>query len=878
MKLRKLNAVGFADPEMLKDKVRILTMGDDPRNNTGFGIVHRNIIRSLKESTISDNYYIASIGWFSPTHTDTRSNMSFQDGIPIENPDNIIETGSEENYGIDTFKKVLSYYNPTVLVTVGDSWMIEGIPNFKKKYNFTWIHYLPIDGIEIPARFISTIDCTDKVIVYSEFGYNVLKEAKFDMSKVSIIGHGVDTETFKKESKEKAREELGINKDDFVVLWSGRNTPRKRIDLALKAFSMFISESLTCSNCSAIYFKNHNSFESVKNNNICLCCSGSNTMKYIPKKDDVKLFLFTTTYDIGFNIRELVIKYELNGKVIIPEENSVGIGFTDKDLVDIYNSADVFLNTSESEGWGMPIHEAMSCGLPVVVPNFGGYINDLVYHMENGFAYKYDYLDRDPSGYIRCRPSCADAAKYLDLVYCANRDKEDDFISRWPIQEEGIKEILSSITKKGEESSRARTWDKFRVDMKETISKCVPENQFKDTMLSVSKHIGKKKTIAFIGERFDRTSGAEKSIYNLLIKMKSSGYNIIIYYLKKNRNSIFTNFNNYVTDDGWLEIQAIPNEKFIDSFLEEVKPELVLTQLRISGLVGELCMKHGIKYNVFMRSYEGLCENNIAISTCNHNCLSCNVFLSNLDSYEYYTKSLNGANRIIFNSNFFFSKFFNTPWSDRYFSKENKDYSISMVMYPYINTEHGSFLVSPFAMRTEEYITLIKPNVAKGSHIFLEIARILNSFHKFNIKFLLVGEADKFTLGEIKKSGINNLEIAGVGTNMADVYARSAIVLIPTICKETFGRVPIEAAANGIPVFAAALGGLVESCCESSLITHWYNTNAWMEKIRGIMYNEHEEKDKLLADQFIHLEKYKKKRDSHLNDYLSYVKKEIKDK
>lgn len=35
----------------------------------------------------------------------------------------------------------------------------------------------------------------------------------------------------------------------------------------------------------------------------------------------------------------------------------------------LYNSADVFLHTSEYEGFGLPILEAMSCGVPVVVSN-----------------------------------------------------------------------------------------------------------------------------------------------------------------------------------------------------------------------------------------------------------------------------------------------------------------------------------------------------------------------------------------------------------------------------------------------------------------------------------------------------------------------------
>jgi glycosyltransferase involved in cell wall biosynthesis len=42
-------------------------------------------------------------------------------------------------------------------------------------------------------------------------------------------------------------------------------------------------------------------------------------------------------------------------------------GFPDKYMVDLYNSFDVFLSVSRGEGFGIPILEAQSCGLPVIV-------------------------------------------------------------------------------------------------------------------------------------------------------------------------------------------------------------------------------------------------------------------------------------------------------------------------------------------------------------------------------------------------------------------------------------------------------------------------------------------------------------------------------
>ena len=53
-------------------------------------------------------------------------------------------------------------------------------------------------------------------------------------------------------------------------------------------------------------------------------------------------------------------------------------------LVEILNSADVFLIPSQSESFGLAALEAMSCGLPVVSSSVGG-LPELIRHNETGF-------------------------------------------------------------------------------------------------------------------------------------------------------------------------------------------------------------------------------------------------------------------------------------------------------------------------------------------------------------------------------------------------------------------------------------------------------------------------------------------------------------
>jgi N-acetyl-alpha-D-glucosaminyl L-malate synthase BshA len=62
-------------------------------------------------------------------------------------------------------------------------------------------------------------------------------------------------------------------------------------------------------------------------------------------------------------------------------------------LVEILNSADVFLIPSQSESFGLAALEAMACGLPVVSSSVGG-LPELIRHNETGFIAEIGDVDR----------------------------------------------------------------------------------------------------------------------------------------------------------------------------------------------------------------------------------------------------------------------------------------------------------------------------------------------------------------------------------------------------------------------------------------------------------------------------------------------------
>ncbi|KKK63581.1 hypothetical protein LCGC14_2992840 [marine sediment metagenome] len=68
-------------------------------------------------------------------------------------------------------------------------------------------------------------------------------------------------------------------------------------------------------------------------------------------------------------MHNLIKRYNLQNRVLFTGVNWFK-GFNYKDMNNVYNVMDVFLLTTSGEGFGIPIIEAMSCEVPVVVTDY----------------------------------------------------------------------------------------------------------------------------------------------------------------------------------------------------------------------------------------------------------------------------------------------------------------------------------------------------------------------------------------------------------------------------------------------------------------------------------------------------------------------------
>jgi glycosyltransferase involved in cell wall biosynthesis len=151
----------------------------------------------------------------------------------------------------------------------------------------------------------------DRILTNSAFTKReVLRLTGVDESKVEVVYHGVDHSRYRPMDKSESKRRFGFDTNEKHILVVAGNDARERTDLTRKIF------------------------DQVKK-----------------RRSDVKL--------IRPGSSETLVGPDIINIGYVPEP----------DMPVLYNAADVFLHTSEYEGFGVTIVEAMSCGVPVVVSN-----------------------------------------------------------------------------------------------------------------------------------------------------------------------------------------------------------------------------------------------------------------------------------------------------------------------------------------------------------------------------------------------------------------------------------------------------------------------------------------------------------------------------
>ena len=201
-----------------------------------------------------------------------------------------------------------------------------------------WMVYYPIE------KYLSKY--TDCLVTINKEDYNLAKEKFYSKEIIFTHGVGVNKEKFNlnmsKEETEKYRKELGIKKDDFVIIYVGELNKNKNHFMLLLAIKDLVS----------------------KHNNIKLILPGNGPLSE---------------------------KYEDWIKKNNLENNIKLLGYR-RDIPQLMKISNIAVSTSRREGLPVNVIESMISGLPDIVTNCRGN-RELIKNGENGYIVELDNIN-----------------------------------------------------------------------------------------------------------------------------------------------------------------------------------------------------------------------------------------------------------------------------------------------------------------------------------------------------------------------------------------------------------------------------------------------------------------------------------------------------
>ncbi|MBP5621153.1 MAG: glycosyltransferase family 4 protein [Thermoguttaceae bacterium] len=120
--------------------------------------------------------------------------------------------------------------------------------------------------------------------------------------------------------------------------------------------------------------------------------------------------------------------------------------------------------------------------------------------------------------------------------------------------------------------------------------------------------------------------------------------------------------------------------------------------------------------------------------------------------------------------------------------------------------------------RTPQYLTFVNPTVEKGLYWFVGIARALRETRP-DVPILIVEGRSQWRdlVPQRVRDELTNVRVMSNVAAPREFYAVTKLLIAPSLVEETFGRVVVEAAMNGVPVVASDRGALAELVEDSSV-------------------------------------------------------------
>jgi glycosyltransferase involved in cell wall biosynthesis len=303
-------------------KLKILMLGDHPLSPSGVGTQIKYIIDHLYKT---GKYEFICLGG-AVKHQDYRPQK-----IDIYGDDVMIFP--VDGYGNpDIIRSLLRTQKPDILWFMTDPRFYEWLWDIEDEVraNVPMIYYHVWDNYPYPKFNLPYYNSNDIIVTISKLTDDIVKTVSPSVERV-YIPHSVDLQIFRKLPEDETRKFKAENfGDKFTVFWNSRNAKRKMSGSVIFWFKEFLD---------------------------------------IVGKDKANLIMHTDPKDPnGQDLEAIIHELELtNGEVRF----SINHGPA-HELATLYNIADVTVNISDAEGFGLSVMESLACETPCIVNMTGG--------------------------------------------------------------------------------------------------------------------------------------------------------------------------------------------------------------------------------------------------------------------------------------------------------------------------------------------------------------------------------------------------------------------------------------------------------------------------------------------------------------------------
>lgn len=381
------------------NKKKILFMTEASYLNTGYAKYGREVISRIFNS---NKYNIAEFSTYGDIFDKRRNDIPWKNYPNLPNPNDkksqeIYNSNPINQFGAWRFDRACLDFKPDIVFTIRDFWMDSFIYQSPFRRIFSWCWMPTVDAFPQNPEWLDMFSDADYVLTYSDWAKTVIeKQGGNTINTIASAPPSASLE-FLPMDKNQVRSEFNIDSEIKIIGTVMRNQRRKLFPALLESFSKYIKE--------------HN-------------------------KSNVFLYLHTSFPDAGWDLSELIQKYEISNRVLMTyvcekckhvevslfreakkgcakcgayasTPSNVGNGVNDATLAKIYNTFDLYIQLANSEGFGLPQVEAAACGIPIACTNYSA-MEDIVNKL-NALPIKY-------SLYKELETSCNRAVPRIDSI------------------------------------------------------------------------------------------------------------------------------------------------------------------------------------------------------------------------------------------------------------------------------------------------------------------------------------------------------------------------------------------------------------------------------------------------------------------------------